>query len=222
MVDILASFIDYNTSLLYNKKNIKLIKNILKLGRTEDIEEVSQYVKLEKLLKYKKEQKEFSLPSYLDYIRNLQKLDVPITGKRIVYPENFIEAHDKMLRKVKAIKCDNKKIDKKITERYNKLERNIFSNEIFFIRPARSLEDLKNEAEQQNNCVYRNYSEDYAFGDTDIYFMRENIEPDKSLITIEVKNGHIRQKEQKNHGSLSEEQNKILDFWEHNIISKVA
>lgn len=52
--------------------------------------------------------------------------------------------------------------------------------------------------------------------------MRENIEPDKSLITIEVKNGHIRQKEQKNHGSLSEEQNKILDFWEHNIVSKVA
>lgn len=207
---------------IIKEKNIKLIKDTLKLGRIEDIEKVSQYVKLEKILKYKNEQKEFSLPSYLDYIRNLQKLDVPIIGKRILYPENFIEAHDEINRKVKTIKDDNKKIDKKITERYNQLEKNIFSNEIFFIRPARSLEDLKNEAEQQNNCVYINYSEDYAFGDTDIYFMRENIEPDKSLITIEVKNGHIRQKEQKNHGSLSEEQNKILDFWEHNIVSKVA
>lgn len=174
------------------------------------------------MLQYKKKQKEFSLPSYLDYIRNLQKLDVPIKGKKLLYPEVFMEAHDEIGTKVDNLTKDTRKLNKKISKRYEQLKKNCYSNEKFFIRPANSLQDLRNEAKQQDNCVYRNYSEDYAFGDTDIYFLRHKEEPNKSVVTIEVRDKRIRQKEQKHHKSLSKEQSQILDFWEKSILANAA
>ena len=42
---------------------------------------------------------------------------------------------------------------------------------MFIILPAKSVEALENESKQQSNCV-RTYSEDYANGSCDIYFMR--------------------------------------------------
>ena len=204
------------------RKNIRIIREILKMGDIDDLEKVSKYVKLEQLLQYKKKQKEFSLPSYLDYIRNLQKLDVPIKGKKLLYPEVFMEAHDEIGTKVDNLTKDTRKLNKKISKRYEQLKKNCYSNEKFFIRPANSLQDLRNEAKQQDNCVYRNYSEDYAFGDTNIYFLRHKEEPNKSVVTIEVRDKRIRQKEQKHHKSLSKEQSQILDFWEKNILANVA
>lgn len=213
---------ELNILIEIKRKNINIIRSILQLGDIEDIEKVSKYVKLEQLLEYTKKQKNFSLPSYLDYIRSLQKLDVPIKGKKILYPKVFTEAHDETIRKLKIIINDSKKLNKKIEQRYNELQKNCYTNEEFFIRPAKSLKDLKDEAKQQNNCVYRNYSEDYAFGDTDIYFFRRKAEPNKSVVTIEVKDKKIRQKEQKNHQKLSMQQSNILDFWENNVLNKAA
>lgn len=207
---------------IIKRKNMELIRDILKMGNRIDIEKVSKYVKLDKLLEYKKKQKYFTLPNYLDYIGNLEKLGVPIKGKRILFPEIFIQAHNETGTKLDNITKQGKKLNEEMEKRYKELQKNCYANERFFIRPAKNLQDLRNEADQQNNCVYRNYSEEYARGDTDIYFLRQKKEPDKSLVTIEVKNKKIRQKEQKCNQKLSTEQNKILDFWEKNILAKVA
>lgn len=203
-------------------KNINVIRDILKMGNIRDIERVYKYVKLDQLLQYKKKQKDFTLPNYLDYIRNLEKLGVPIEGKRILFPKIFIQAHDEVATKLDNITSGSKMLNKKIANRYNKLQNNCYDNGKFFIRPAKSLQDLRNESQQQNNCVYRNYSEEYALGNTDIYFLRQKKEPNKSVVTIEVRDKKIRQKEQKYHKSVSKEQAKILNFWENNILSKVA
>ena len=186
-----------------------------------DLERVSKYINLEKIENYSKKQRDFHIHNYLDYIRNLEKLEIPLTNK-LLLPENFKEAHDISVKKVRIIVEDKELLNRKIKERYKQLEQNGYSDNVFFIRPAKSLNDMKNEAKQQNNCVYKNYSESYAFGDTDIYFLREIKNPKKSLVTIEVKDNQIRQKEQKNHGSLSKEQGEILNYWEKNIIKKVA
>ena len=113
-------------------------------------------------------------------------------------------------------------INKKIQKRYKELQKNEFNNNIFFIRAAKSLADLKSEAKQQKNCVYKNYSEDYAYGDTDIYFLRELERPEKSVVTVEVLDGKIRQKYQKRNTRVTPEQNEFLEMWEKTIINKVA
>ena len=80
---------------------------------------------------------------------------------------------------------------------------------------------MKDEAKQQENCVYKNYSERYAFGETDIYFMRDIKNPNKSLVTVEVLGKKIRQKYQKKNKIVTDEQNEFLEKWENEVI-KVA
>ena len=208
---------------LTKRANMDKIRRLLRICSNwiGDLERVSKYINLEKIENYSKKQRDFHIHNYLDYIRNLEKLEIPLTNK-LLLPENFKEAHDISVKKVRIIVEDKELLNRKIKERYKQLEQNGYSDNVFFIRPAKSLNDMKNEAKQQNNCVYKNYSESYAFGDTDIYFLREIKNPKKSLVTIEVKDNQIRQKEQKNHGSLSKEQGEILNYWEKNIIKKVA
>ena len=201
---------------IIKRDNIAIIRDILKMSdRINDLESVSTYIDLIKLKEYSKKQKSFSIYSYLDYIRNLQKLDIPLT-KKMLLPENFIEAHNESVKKVKVISSDV--IKEKIKNRYIELEKNKYNDNIYMIRPAKSMEDMKNEAKQQDNCVYKNYSDKYAFGETDIYFMREIKNPEKSLVTVEVNNGTIRQKYQKYNQIVTEEQNEFLKQWEQQIL----
>lgn len=203
-------------------KNISIINRLLKISfdSLNRIEKAHRYVDLIKLEEYSKKYKNFTLVNYLDYIRNLERLEIPLNNKRVLFPEDFDKAHDESVKKVKI--CDNKVLDKRIKRRYNELSKNEYKDNIFFIRPAKSLDDMKDEAKQQNNCVYKNYSEEYAFGDTDIYFLRKQTQPDKSLVTIEVKNMKIVQKEQKMHNRLTKEQEKFLEIWQEKFLKKVA
>ena len=84
------------------------------------------------------------------------------------------------------------------------------------------LKDMKDEATQQNNCVYKNYSEKYASGNTDIYFMRNTTNPNKSLVTVEVYKNKIRQMYQKGNKTVTNKQEKFLTLWEKQVIQKAA
>ena len=206
---------------LVQVKDIRLINRLLKIsdGYIEDLENAANYIDLIKLDNYAKEQKNFSLDIYLDYLRNMKRLDVPLT-KKILLPENIREAHDESVKKVQIV--GNKVINKKMKNRFKELSKNIYKDNVFFIRPAKDLKDMKDEAKQQNNCVYKNYSDKYAFGETDIYFLRDNTKPEESLVTIEVYKNKIRQKYQKNNTNVTNEQKDFIEQWEKNIIQKVA
>lgn len=206
---------------LTKRPNIDKIERLLRISNNnlEKLEKASKYVDLIKLEEYSKKQKNFSIYSYLDYIRNLEKLEIPLKGKKILFPEDFWKAHDESVKKVKVV--GNIGLDKRIKKRYEQLSKNSYNDNIYFIRPAKTLEDMKSEANQQHNCVYKNYSEDYAFGDTDIYFLRDIKSPKKSLVTIEVNNNKVVQSRVKYNNSPTKEQNEFIKKWENEIL-KVA
>ena len=173
-----------------------------------------------KLVEYSKKQKNcWNLYSYLDYIENMKTMEVPLT-KKILFPENLAEAHDESVRKIEVI--NSKRLQDNIKKRYKELENKIYINDKYIIRPARSVEDMKDEAKQQNNCVYRVYSEKYANGSTDIYFLRDKKNPKKSLVTVEVNKNKIRQQFQKYNREVTKEQDNFLKLWEKNVIQKAA
>lgn len=62
----------------------------------------------------------------------------------------------------------------------------------YTIRPPFNKEDMLDEATQQANCL-ASYIDAYTNDETDLYFMRASIEPEKSLVTVEVRDGRIRQ-----------------------------
>ena len=80
-----------------------------------------------------------------------------------------------------------------------------------FIYP-KSTQDIKDEAVQQNNCV-ASYIKKVIEGQCDILFMRLKEAPDKSLVTIEVRNNRIIQARQRFNDPVTLEQQMIIDKW---------
>ena len=110
---------------------------------------------------------------------------------------------------------------KAIIKRGKELSINKYQNNKFIIFPALTVESLKDESKQQNNCV-RTYAEKYAAGTCDIYFMRDIKQPKKSLVTIEVKNNKVVQSRIKNNKSPDKKQLAFINKWEQKILKGVA
>ena len=106
---------------------------------------------------------------YSDYLRLAKLLGYDLKNNKYAFPENLNEEHDKLSKQYK-LQCD-KLIKKSIIKRGKELSSNKYQNKKFIIFPALSIESLKDESKQQNNCV-RTYAEKYATGTCDIYFMQ--------------------------------------------------
>ena len=60
------------------------------------------------------------------------------------------------------------------------------------IRPARTPEELTAEGKALHHCV-GTYSERYASGETEIWFVRRCEAPEEPYFTLEYRNGHVVQ-----------------------------
>ena len=89
----------------------------------------------------------------------------------------------------------------------------------FIIIPAQSVESLEQESKEQSNCV-RTYSEKYATGSCDIYFMRQVDNQEKSLVTVEVKNNEVVQSRIKYNEQPNAIQLLFLKKWQEQILQK--
>lgn len=107
---------------------------------------------------------------------------------------------------------ENRELIKKIYSRFSDLSIFIYEKNNFIIYPSPSFEAFSQESKMQQNCV-RQYAENYANGKTEIYFLRDKNNIEKSLVTVEYKNGKIVQKEQKQHTQPNDEQNEFLENW---------
>lgn len=77
---------------------------------------------------------------------------------------------------------------------HNDLPYLYFEDDTYICRPLITVEDFYDEAEQQSNCVARQYLDPTAQGETHIVSIRYKRDPKHSLITCEIdNNGNIRQ-----------------------------
>ena len=182
--------------------------------------EISQYISLNRFIKYSKmHHGKIKTYLYKDYLRFAKLLGFDLKNNRYAFPKNLKEEHDKL---EKQYEIQSKKlINKAIIKRGKELSVNKYQNKTFVILPARSLKDLQDESKQQNNCV-RTYAEKYAKGSCDIYFMRATDEPQKSLVTVEVKNNKVVQSRVKNNNNPNEKQIHFLQKWEQNVLKEAA
>lgn len=218
------TFVQLKILQLLKEKDIKKIRYLEKFvtygDNIYDLEEISEYISLNRFIKYSKmHHRNVKTYLYKDYLRFAKFLGFDLKNNKYAFPKNLKEEHDKL---EKQYEIQNEKIIKKaIKKRAKKLLLNKFQNNKFIILPADSLKALQNESEQQINCV-RTYAEKYAFGKCDIYFMRKVDNPKESLVTIEVRNNKIVQSRIKRNKSPNEKQLQFLNYWERNILKGVA
>lgn len=197
----------------YRKKNINTIRIFKNCMNLNDLKEYK--IDLDLLLKLT-DFNENKYSEYCDYLRFAKQLDYNLKDKKILYPHNIEQAHDKLLAQIEVAK--NQKINKKISIRYDELKENIYQNKRYIIYPTSNIEDLISESRMQNNCV-KTYAEKIANKECDIYFMRLISNKNKSLVTVEVRNNEIIQKRTKNNQCTTKEQDEFLNKWEKDVLN---
>lgn len=164
------------------------------------------------------------LMNYLDYLATYEALnDVrnilgeiydyafmmkKISNKFDKYPRHFLTTHKIACRNYDRLKEEFK--EEEFKKRINKDMERTFGEYRFFYPTC--TQDIKDEAVQQNNCV-ASYIQKVIDGNCHILFLRYKDEPNKSLVTIEVRNNEIVQALQKYNHPLTKEQREIVERW---------
>ena len=195
-------------------------KPIINNGRYCGYENFSRYIVL--LNEYGYTAK--ALLNYLDYCKTFEAidsidflfkelLDYALMMKRISpkfdkYPRHFLTTHRIAIRNYNRLK--EQFIEEDFKKRINKNMEKTF-DEYTFIYPS-CTQDIKDEAVSQNNCV-ASYIRRVINGDCHILFLRKKDNPDKSLVTIEVRNDKIVQARQRFNDPVTDEQQIVIDKW---------
>ena len=129
-----------------------------------------------------------------DFIRTWgDTLQMQIQTRRKVYdkyPDELDSMHRKLAFKSRMMKRSiDEEAFKAHSERLSALTK---QDAYYIIRPPYNKDDMVDEATQQSNCL-ASYIDAYTEDKTDIFFLRASIEPEKSLVTVEVRDGRIRQ-----------------------------
>ena len=212
--------ISYEELKLLQKYTTKDIRRLRFLERYEYvIDEIKEYTTIDNFINYFRKKKLRDAHLYRDYLKFAKELGLDLKNKRYLFPDRLKTMHDKYEKQIKIIKQE--KMIKDIENRVKILSGNIFKNKEFIIFPAASVDALIDESKQQNNCV-RTYTERYAEGECDIYFMRKIDKPSISLVTVEVKNNKVVQKRTKNNNKTNKKQDKFLETWQEKVLQKIA
>ena len=144
----------------------------------------------------------------LNELHDYAKMMSKISNKFDKYPRHFLTTHKIACRNYNRLKQEfEEEIFKK---RINKEMEKTFGD-YTFIYPQ-CTQDIKDEAVSQNNCV-ASYINSVINGECDILFLRHKDSPDKSLVTIEVRNGKIVQARQRFNYPCTKEQNEAIEQW---------
>ena len=165
-----------------------------------------------------------SLLLYLDHLKAFEAMDgmtellreltdycrimSVISDKYDKYPKHFLTTHRIATRNYNRLKKD---FDNKAFSKQIKLDMEYTYKDYRFIYP-KSVDEIKDEAVQQNNCV-ASYIDDVIDGNCDILFMRNAGTPEKSLVTIEVKNNSICQARQHYNYLCTPSQIEAIEAW---------
>lgn len=189
----------------------------------EQLELLHKHRSYHKIVKYFQQQKIDVFRDYNDYLILLDRLNINKDNENTLFPSNFKVAHDSAVQMLQQKEDEERKakLDRKLNK-LNKLlkkykKKYTYSSKGLIIRPLVSVDEIYNEAQQQNNCVYTNYCEKYLEGKTILLVVRKKSEPDKSYCTVEISlNDELIQCRAKNNASapaeVKEFMNEFLDF----------
>lgn len=156
--------------------------------------DMRQYTTVYKLKKYIDKQKIFHDRDYFDYIRWLEEMGYDMRNEFNLYPKDFKKAHDDKSKEYTRFKDRQAKEDEKRFKRLlAKLRKETedvdamnLKTEGMFIRLPKELDELKREGETLHHCV-GTYRDRVAKGDTMIFFIRLESDPDQPFYTLEWK-----------------------------------
>ena len=147
-----------------------------------------------------------------DYLNECGMLGYDLNDDSIYYPPDLEKAHNRTMKLIKiqedeaAIAAAKKRVDK--------LRWLTWEDGGLIIRPAASVNELKDEGKNLSHCV-GGYAQRYLSGQTAIFFVRKADEPEKSWFTLELdeKNFKVRQNRGKHNCDPPEKVKQFVEQW---------
>ena len=157
----------------------------------------------------KKQGQDFSF--WLDYVDFIQRLGISLDKNRL-FPKDLKTEHDKMSKNLKILNDEAYEDD--IAEFEEMLRPYNLENKRYLIRCAKTIDELKDESNQMNHCV-RNYIPKIAHHKSAVFFLREQSEKEKSLVTIEIDpvDKVLLQARRKDNAEPTSEQMSFINEW---------
>jgi len=156
--------------------------------------DMRRYTTVYKLKKYIDKQRIIHDRDYFDYTRWLEEMGYDMRNEFNLYPKDFKKAHDDKSKeytrfKDKQAKEDEKRF-KRLLAKLRKETEDVDAMDLktygMFIRLPKELDELKREGETLHHCV-GTYRDSVARGDTMIFFIRLESDPDQPFYTLEWK-----------------------------------
>lgn len=144
----------------------------------------------------------------LGEIKDYARMMSEIHPKYDKYPRNFLTTHAIACRNYNRLK---QQFDEKSFQNRRNPKYECKIGKYIFLYPEK-IDDIRSEAVSQNNCV-ASYVQSVIDGKCHILFMRKKEEPDKSLVTIEVKNNKIVQAKGRFNRDLTNEEEVTVEKW---------
>ena len=214
-------------------ENIRMVRKYWPAARIEDIEDIcrafprylrdetfnliskeAEWPKVLKMLleEYRATGDAYTVQDYGDYLEWINTLGIR-KDKRVIYPKNFGQAHDTVMKQYEEEK------DSVVLEAFKTAETTItgmtepFVLGNLMIRPAASPSELQKESKALNHCV-RTYVDRVASGKTSILFIRKVEEPDTPWFTLELDcSGRVVQCRGDHNKTYPEEVGAFIDKW---------
>lgn len=179
------------------QEDFKLLRHIHDDGYSNMYEkylDMRRYTTIYKVDKYINKQRIKHVGDYFDYIRWIEEMGYDMRNDFNLYPKNFQNAHDDKSKEY--VKFKDKR-EKEEVRRFNRLLKKLHEDTSdveamnlrmcgMFIRLPEELDELKKEGEILHHCV-GTYVDRVAKGETMIFFIRQEADPDKPFFTLEWK-----------------------------------
>lgn len=149
---------------------------------------------------------------YNDYLKMAEESGMPLNENKYLYPKNLKIAHDDVLRNLEVIR--SKEYDEGVAATSKKYKKYNYQNNKYFIRTAKSSDELVDESIDMHNCV-RTYIEAIAKGKTCVLFLRKVSDPSKSFVTVELRNKTIIQAFAYNNSQIDCDTRTFLKEWQN-------
>ena len=216
----IKSDIQYNAAKeIYERYHYEAAKRIAKavkarkLNLTRTLHYLEKKTKEEKGPRKRPEQKDYETTAiwWTDYLDFAESLKYDLSRGDVLYPKRLKEAHDNASAAVTVQK--DKLAFEKYRERYEKLKKKYeWSDGTYQILIPKGIKDIVEEGKVLSHCV-GGYAERHVNRKTTILFMRLANEPEKRLVTIEVKGDTICQNYGYKDRRVTEKEKEFIEKW---------
>lgn len=196
---------------------LEIVSKELNLWSFYTLEAIMKHVKLTKALSYIKKEKS-SITTYADYLRDCEELEMDFTEKATLFPKDLEQLHVKLQKQIKRKR--DEEAERKWIARQKKLKAKYsFKADGYAIVVPKKINDLIREGKDMHNCV-GGYISRVASGKTDVVYIRKVAEINKSLGTMEICDGRIKQARGKYNQDLPKEVQDFVDKFRKEVLEK--